>query len=126
INFFNAELTTKRLELLRELVPAAARVAVLVNPSNATTAESTLRDVEPAARATGLQVQVLNAGTSREIDAVFASFVRERPDALFVGSDAFFHSRRVQIATLAARHAVAATYGQREYTEAGGLMSYGT
>ena len=91
INFFTAELAAKRLELLRELVPAAARVAVLVNPANAANAETTLRDVEAAARAMGLQIQVLNASTSREIDAAFATLVRERPDALFVGSDAFLH-----------------------------------
>ena len=91
INFFSDELAAKRLELLRELVPAAARVAVLVNPANAATAETTLRDVEAAARAMGLQIQVLNASTSREIDAAFATFVRERPDALFVGGDPFFH-----------------------------------
>ena len=85
-----------------------------------------MRDVEPAARAIGLQIQVLNASTSREIDAAFATFVRERPDALFVGSDPFFNSRRVQLAHLAARHAIPATYSEREYAEAGGLMSYGT
>ena len=110
INFFSGELAAKRLELLRELVPAAARVAVLVNPANAATTESTLRDVEAAARAMGLQIQVLNASTSREIDAAFATFVRERPDALFVGTDPFFTSRRVQLAHLAARHAVPAIY----------------
>ena len=92
-----AELTAKRLELLRELVPAATRVAVLVNPTNAVTTETTLRDVAAAARAMGLQIQVLNASTSREIDAAFATFVRERPDALFVGLDPFFNSRRVQL-----------------------------
>ena len=97
INFFTAELVAKRLELLRELVPAATRVAVLVNPANAANTETTLRDVEPAARAIGLQIQVLNASTSREIDAAFATFVRERPDALFVGADPFFTSRRVQL-----------------------------
>ena len=85
-----------------------------------------MRDVEPAARAMGLQIQVLNASTSREIDAAFATFVRERPDALFVGGDPFFNSRRVQLATLAARHAIPATYASREFAEAGGLMSYGT
>ena len=100
INFFTAELGAKRLELLRELVPGAARVAVLVNPADATRAESTLRDVEAAARAIGLQIQVLNASTSREIDAAFATLVRERPDALFVGPDPFFNSRRVQLAAL--------------------------
>ena len=126
INFFSGELAAKRLELLRELVPAAARVAVLVNPANAANTETTLRDVEAAARAMGLQIQVLNASTSREIDAAFATFVRERPDALFVGSDPFFTSRRVQLVHLAARHAIPATYAAREYAEAGGLMSYGT
>ncbi len=126
INFFNGELAAKRLELLRELVPAATRVAVLVNPANAANTETTLRDVEPAARAMGLQIQVLNASTSREIDAAFATFVRERPDALFVGSDPFFTSRRVQLVHLAARHAVPATYSAREFAEVGGLMSYGT
>ena len=118
-------MTAKRLELLRELVPGAARVAVLVNPANAANAETTLRDVEPAARAMGLQIQVLNASTSREIDAAFATFVRERPDALFVGADPFFTSRRVQLAHLATRHVVPATYSARDFAEAGGLMSYG-
>ena len=108
INFFSGELAAKRLELLRELVPAATRVAVLVNPANAANTETTLRDVEAAARAIGLQIQVLNASTSREIDAAFATFVRERPDALFVGIDPFFNSRRVQLVHLAARHAVPA------------------
>ena len=104
INFFTVELAAKRLELLRELVPAATRVAVLVNPANAPMPKTTVRDVETAARAIGLQIQVLNASTSREINAAFASFVRERPDALFVGPDPFFNSRRVQLAQLAARH----------------------
>ena len=126
INFFSGELTAKRLELLRELVPAATRVAVLVNPANATTTETTVRDVEAAARAMGLQIQVLNASTSREIDAAFATFVRERPDALFVDIDAFLNSRRVQLAQLASRHAVPATYPLRDFAEVGGLMSYGT
>jgi putative ABC transport system substrate-binding protein len=124
INFFNIELTAKRLELLRELVPGTTRVAVLVNPANPAT-ETTLRDVEPAARAMGLQLQVLNASTSREIDAAFATFVRERPDALFVGGDSFFNSRRVQFANAASRHTIPATYSQREFTEVGGLISYG-
>ena len=125
INFFSGELAAKRLELLRELVPAATRVAVLVNPTNAANAETTLRDVAAAGRAIGLQIQVLNASTSREIDAAFATFVRERPDALFVGTDPFFTSRRVQLVTLAARHAIPAIYSTRDYAEAGGLMSYG-
>jgi putative tryptophan/tyrosine transport system substrate-binding protein len=126
INFLVGELTTKRLELLRALVPAATRVAGLVNPAQATNTESTLRDVQRAARAMGLQIQVLNASTSREIDAAFATIVRERPDALFVGNDAFFNARRVQLVLLAGRHGVPAIYSDREYAEAGGLMTYGS
>jgi putative ABC transport system substrate-binding protein len=126
INYFNYEVVAKRLELLRELVPAATRVAVLVNPTNAAGAETTLRDVQAAGRAMGLQTQVLNAGTSREIDSAFATFVRERPDALFVAGDPFFNSRRVQLAHLATLHKIPASYAQRQYAEAGGLMSYGT
>jgi ABC-type uncharacterized transport system substrate-binding protein len=126
INFVSTELAAKRLELLRELVPGAARVAVLVNPANATGTETTLRDVEPAARAMGLQIQVLNASTSREIDAAFATFARERPDAIFVGQEVFFVSRRVQLANMAARHAVPMTSGSRDIAEVGGLMSYGS
>jgi putative ABC transport system substrate-binding protein len=125
INFFNAELAAKRLELLRELVPAAARVAVIINPAFAARAESTLKDVQTAASAMGLQVQVLNASTSREIDAAFETFARERFDALFVGTDPFLTSRRVQLAILAARHMLPATYASRENAEVGGLMSYG-
>ena len=125
INLLTIELTAKRLELLRELVPAATRVAVLVNPTGPAP-EAMLRDVEAAARAIRLQVQVLNAGTSREINAAFATFVRERPDALFVGPDPFFVSRRVQLVHLASCHAVPAAYTQRDYVEAGGLMSYGS
>jgi ABC-type uncharacterized transport system substrate-binding protein len=126
INIFNAELTAKRLGLLCELVPAAIRVAVLVNPANAAIAETTLREVEPAARAIGLQIQVLNAGTSLEITAAFATFVSERPDALFVGPDPFFTSRRVQLAQLATYHRMPATFSTRENADVGGLMSYGT
>ena len=125
VNFFASELVAKRLELLRELVPAATRVAVLVNPANATVTESTLRDVQPAARAMGLQTQVFNADSSREINAAFASFMRDRPDALFVGRGPFFISRRVQLTQLAARHRMPAIYPVRAVREAGGLMSYG-
>jgi putative tryptophan/tyrosine transport system substrate-binding protein len=125
VNFVAGELTAKRLELLRELVLTATRVAVLVNPANATTAESTLRDVTPAARAMGLQILVLKASTSREIDAGCDSFVRERPDALFVNPDPFFVGRLVQLVHLASRHGVPATYGYRQFAETGGLMSYG-
>jgi putative ABC transport system substrate-binding protein len=124
-NFFSAELTAKRLELLRQLVPGAARVAVLVNPTTPT-AENTVRDAELAARAIGLKIQVLNATTSREINAAFASLVRERADALFVGQDGFFNIRRHQLANMAARHAVPMASGSRDIAEVGGLMSYGT
>ena len=126
INFLVGELTAKRLELLRALVPAATRVAGLVNPANATNTETTLRDVEPAARTMGLQIQVLNASTSREIDAAFATIARERPDALFVGNDAFFNARRVQLVLLAGRHGLPAIYWDREFAAAGGLMTYGS
>jgi putative ABC transport system substrate-binding protein len=125
INIVTGELVAKQLELLHELVPGAARVAVLTNPT-APNADRILRDVEPAARAIGLQIQVLNASTSHEIDAAFATFVRERPDAFFVVPDAFFASRRVQLANLASRHAIPAAYASREITEVGGLMSYGS
>ena len=125
ISFLNTELAAKRLELLRELVPTTTRVAVLVNPTSAANVTTTLRDAEAAARAIGLQIQILNASTSGEIDAAFATFARERPDALFVSPDPFFRSRRVQLALLAARHAVPTTYALRDYPEAGGLMSYG-
>src|SRR5262245_42313198 len=125
-NFFGAELGAKRLELLRELVPAVTHVAVLVNPADVAATETTLRDVEAAAHAMGLQIQVLNASTSREIDSAFATVVRERPDALFVGNDAFFNARRVQLALLAGRHGVPAILSDREYAEAGGLMTYGS
>jgi putative tryptophan/tyrosine transport system substrate-binding protein len=125
INFFPAEVTGKRLELLRELVPAAVRIAVLVEPTNPTSTESTLRDVEAASRAMGLQMQVFKVSTSREIDAVFEGFVRERPDALLAPISAFLMDRRVQLALQAAICRVPATYALREFVEAGGLMSYG-
>ena len=125
INFLTLELVAKRLEILRELVPALIRLAVLVNPGNAASTETMLGGLEPAASAMGLQIQVLNASTGSEIHAAFATFVRERPDALFVNLDPFFTSRRVQLATLATRHAIPMTSGNRQITEAGGLMSYG-
>ena len=125
INFFGTELAAKRLELLRELVPGAIRIAVLVDPTNATNTETTVRGVEAAARAKGLQIQVLNASNSREVDATFATLASERPDALLVGSTAFLANRRVQLAQLAARHAVPAIYVDRQFAEVGGLMSYG-
>jgi len=119
INILSGELVAKRLELLRELVPGANRVAVLVNPADAGNSETLSRDTETAARPLGLQIQVLNASTSRDIDAAFATFVHERPDALFVTGDPFFTSRRVQLANLAARHMVPMTSSTRETAEAG-------
>ena len=125
VNNFIYELVAKRLTLLLELVPSAIRVAVLVNPVNVQT-ETTLRDVEAAARQAGLQIQVAKASTAREIDAAFAALARDRVDALFVPPDPLFISRRIQIVQLAARHVVPATYPVRDFAEAGGLMSYGT
>jgi putative tryptophan/tyrosine transport system substrate-binding protein len=123
INFFANELSAKRLALLHELVPKAARIAVLVNPSNPAT-EGTLRDTLEAARAIGLQIQVLKASTRSEIEAAFATLVRDRAEALYVAGDVFFTSRRVQLATLAATHRIPASYPSREAVEAGGLMGY--
>jgi putative ABC transport system substrate-binding protein len=126
VNFLAEEVAAKRLRLLHELVPKAARVAVLVNPANAAATENTLRDLHEAAPIIGLQIQVLKATTIGEIDGAFALLARERPDALFVGPDGFFSSRRVQFAILAARERIPAAYTQRGYVAAGGLMSYGT
>jgi ABC-type uncharacterized transport system substrate-binding protein len=126
INFFAVELVAKRLELLRELLPGAARVAVLVDPGSRSMTDSTVRDVEGAAQTIGLQIRIYNASSSREIDAAFASIARERPDALFVGISSFFTNRRVQLIQLEARYALPAIYADRLFVEAGGLMSYGT
>ena len=125
INFFSNELGAKRLELLRELVPATSRVAMLVNPTGDAT-ETTLRDVMAAAQAMGLQLRVLEATTSRDIDAAFATLAGERPDALLVGLDSYFSNRRVQMVQWAARHAIPTTYSQRLFAEVGGLMTYGS
>jgi putative ABC transport system substrate-binding protein len=125
VNFFAVELVAKRLELLHELMPRVARVAVLVDPANASITQSTLTDIERAAPAIGLQIQILKASTSREIDAAFASVGRERPDAVFVGVSVFFTSRRVQLIQLEARYGVPAIYPDRLFVEAGGLISYG-
>jgi putative ABC transport system substrate-binding protein len=125
LNFFTAEVNAKRLGLLRELLPAARRVAMLMNPTNPINLSSTLAEVEQAARDLMLQIQIVNASTSHEIDAAFAALSRERPDALFVSPDGFFTSRRVQLAALAARHAIPTSFSVREHVEAGGLMSYG-
>jgi putative ABC transport system substrate-binding protein len=126
INFFSAELASKRLELLRTLVPSAARVAVLLNPAEPTIAAANRRDVEAAAAAMGLQIRILNASTVDEIDTAFATFANERPDALFIGGGPFFTARRVQLAQLTTRYAVPAIHTARSYPEVGGLISYGT
>jgi putative ABC transport system substrate-binding protein len=123
INDFLSEVAAKRLRLLHDMVPKAARVAVLVNPANAATAEGALKGTREAADATGVQLRVLNATTIAEIDAAFASFAQERPDAVFVAADAFFNSRSAQFATLTARERIASTFSDRAM--AGGLMSYG-
>jgi putative tryptophan/tyrosine transport system substrate-binding protein len=126
INIFSSEVVAKRLGLLHELLPKAIRIAVLVNPGNAVTVETTLRSVQDAARTIGLQIQVLNATTSGEIDAAFDILARERPDALFLGPNTFFTSRRLQIVTLAAHARIPAFYVNRDFVAVGGLMSYGT
>jgi putative ABC transport system substrate-binding protein len=125
VNFFNNELAGKQLELLRELVPGATHVSALINPSNVRNASAALADLETAARARGMQIQVLNASTSREIDDAFATLLRQRPDVLFVSGDGLFTSRRVQLVLLATLHKVPATFANREFAEIGGLMSYG-
>src|SRR5262249_42048484 len=125
-NVLNSEVASKRLELLRELVPRAAHIAVLVNPADASQTETTLKDVSAAARAMGLDIQVLNANSSAEIDAAFETMGRERPDAVFVASTPFFNSRRVQLVQLAAYYRLPATYSLRDYAEAGGLITYGS
>jgi putative ABC transport system substrate-binding protein len=126
INFFSSEVVGKRLGLLHELVPKAVRIAVLDDLALGGVEKPRLRDVQEAARVLGLQIQVVYASTSNEIDAAFEALARERPDALFVGANGFFGSRRVQIATLAARDRIPAAYPQRDDVVAGGLMSYGT
>jgi ABC-type uncharacterized transport system substrate-binding protein len=126
INFFVSEAVPKRLGLLRDLLPGAVRVAAMVNPGNVVSTDTTVREVQKAADAFGLKIQVLNASNRGEIDTAFAAMSRERAEALFVAPDFFFHSRRVQLATLAARNGIPATYPNRDYAEAGGLMSYGT
>jgi putative ABC transport system substrate-binding protein len=125
VNFFSSELAAKRLELLRELVPGAARVAVLINPTETAIAAANLRDVEAAARAMGLEIRVLNASNRDEVDAAYATLAGERPDALFISSGPFFSDRRVQMAHLATRYVLPAIHGSRLYAEVGGLISYG-
>jgi putative ABC transport system substrate-binding protein len=128
VNVYIGELGlgAKRLGLLRELVPGANRVAALVNPANAANAAAVTRDVAAAASAIGVRIEVVHASDSREIEAAFAALVRNRTDSLLVSTDPFFYSQRLQLATLAKRHAIPAVYNVREYPEAGGLMSYGT
>jgi putative ABC transport system substrate-binding protein len=126
INFFSTELIAKQFAFLHEMVPRAARVAAIVNPVNVANIAAMERDAAPAARALGLQLEMLRASTSREIDNAFATFAREPPDALFVATDGFFTSRRVQFVQQAAHHRVPAIYSVREYAEIGGLMSYGS
>jgi len=124
-NYFVSELAPKQLDVLPELVPAAARIALLVNPASAT-AELITTDVMAASAAIGVQIDAVHASSSREIEAAFATLVRNKAEALLVGGDSFFFSRRLQLATLATRHATPAVYSVREYAEPGGLMSYGT
>jgi putative ABC transport system substrate-binding protein len=126
INFLNRELDAKRLELLHRLVPKVVHVAVLLNSANPTNAETTSRNLDEVSRAMGLQLHFIYASTSDEIDAAFATFVRERPDALLVTGDSFFTTRRVQLADLAARDRIPTAYSTNQIVEAGGLTSYGT
>jgi putative ABC transport system substrate-binding protein len=126
VNNFATEVVAKRLGLLHDLLPKAVRIAVLVNPANTPVTEATLQDIPEAASTLGLQIRVLNASTSREIEAAFTTLGRDPADALLVSSDGFFVSRRVQFVVLAVRHAIPAIYASREYPEVGGLMSYGT
>jgi putative ABC transport system substrate-binding protein len=128
VNVYIGELglSAKRLGLLRELVPGAVRIAALVNPKSTANAEIMTKDVAAAASAIGVRIEVVHASDSREIEDAFAALVRNNTDALVVGTDPFFYSRRLQLATLATRYAIPAVYNVREYPEAGGLMSYGT
>jgi putative tryptophan/tyrosine transport system substrate-binding protein len=124
VTVLSVELAAKLLELGHELAPAAAVMALLVNPTS-TFAETQSRDAQAAARKLGLQLQILHASTERDFDAVFATSAQLRAGALVIGPDAFFTNNRERLATLAVRHALPAIYGLREFAEAGGLMSYG-
>ena len=126
INFLASELVAKRLELLREFLPTAARIGLLVNLANAAGTEIAVREAQQAAQTMGMQIAVQNATTSREITTAFGNIVRERSDALFIATDPFLSSRRVQLVSLAMRHGIPASFPNREATEVGGLMSYGT
>jgi len=124
VNFLATEVTAKRLELLRELAPAIAKVAVLIEP-NLPQTETQVRDIEAATGAMGLQAKIFTARTGSEINTAFAAIARERPDVIFVGTSSLFTYRRVQLVLLTARHAIPSCYSSRENVEAGGLMSYG-
>jgi putative tryptophan/tyrosine transport system substrate-binding protein len=126
VNIVNAELAAKRMELLRELVPRVARIAIFVNPADETLVAPQLTGVRAAARAMGVEIRIIGANTADEIDTAFGSLERERPDALFVATTPFLNARRVQLVQLAAFHRLPATYAQRDYVQAGGLMSYGS
>lgn len=126
VNFFGHEVAAKALLLLHDLVPNAVRIAILVNPANSSVSEATIHEIQKAAPAIGLTVEIFNATTIAEIDAVFASFASKRPDALFVAADGFFSSRGGQFAALTARDKIPAVYWNRDFVVAGGLMSYGT
>jgi putative ABC transport system substrate-binding protein len=126
INFFVHEVVSKRLALLQELVPRARRIAVLINPANATAAETTIKEARAVADQLGLQIHLFNATNSGTIDAAYTAIVRDRADALLIGGDGFFHTRRDQLAALAIQHRLPAITAQREFAEAGGLMTYGT
>ena len=125
VSFLLSELGAKQMGLLRELVPSATRFGLLVNPANEN-AEAVTRDLKAAASKIGVEVAIVQASDNREIEVAFATLVRNMADALVVGTDPFFYTRRVQLATLAARHALPTVYNVREYAEAGGLLSYGT
>jgi putative tryptophan/tyrosine transport system substrate-binding protein len=126
INVFTSELAAKRLEVLRDLLPQAKRVGVLVNPADAGATDSQLKDIDAAARAMALQIKVHNADTRDEIDAAFEAMGRDRPDAVFAGTTAFLNGRRVQLAQLSTFYRLPAIYGLRDFVEAGGLISYGS
>jgi putative tryptophan/tyrosine transport system substrate-binding protein len=125
INLFNSELSAKRLALLHELLPQAKHVAVLVDPADTANTAATLREIDPASRAIGLQIKIFNASSSREIDAAFEAIANERQDAVFVGASPFLNGQHVELARLAAFHRIPASYSPRESVEVGGLMSYG-
>jgi len=126
VSDIGVELVAKRLALLHEMLPGAARFAVLVNPNNPGITEPFVTEVKTAGSAIGRQIEVVTASTNREIDTAFATLVKNRADAFLISSDVLFVTRRVQLLTLAARHALPAMYHRREFAEAGGLMSYGS